>query len=217
MGVEEVRRTLFEPLGLDKPTLKAFSDGIFTIAITLLILEIRLPDMPSAEIDARFLESLVAISPKILGFTLSFFIIAMYWLSYHRIFHFIRKIDRTLVLANILFLFFIVFMPFPTYLLGLYGDHQAIVMFYAVIVVIASAILSLIWRHASANHTLIDPDLDNEVIRFLRMRSLIPVAIFLLSILIAIFSPFLAMLAWVLNFFVVYGVQARFSRPASPG
>ncbi len=211
-GMTEVDRSLSEPWVPGKETLMAFSDGIFTIAITLLVLEIRLPDIPSMEIDARFLESIGAIGPRILGFTLSFFIIAMYWLSYHRIFRFIRDTDNTLVAENILFLFFIVLMPFPTYLIGLYGDHQAIVMFYAANVAVTSAILALIWRHASADHRLIDPDLDEGVIRFLWVRSLIPVGGFLLSIVIAVFSPFLAMLIWVLNFFVIYGIT-RFHRP----
>ncbi|MGA2934311.1 MAG: TMEM175 family protein [Methanomicrobiales archaeon] len=209
--LKNARRSFLEPLGLDKERLMSFSDGIFTIAITLLILEIRLPEIPSAEIDARFLESMVAISPKILGLILSFFIIAMYWLSYHRIFHFIREIDRILVQWNTLFLFCIVFMPFPTYLLGLYGDHYTIVIFYAANIAVSSAILSRMWIHASKGHHLIDPDLDDDFIRYLSIRSLIPVAVFALSIFIAIFSPLLAMLAWVLNFFVVYVIYSRFN------
>ena len=198
-----------------KETLKAFSDGIFTIATTLLVLEIRLPEIPSAEIDARFLESMAAIMPKMLGFTLSFFIIAMYWLSYHRIFLFIRKTDRTLAGWNILFLFFIVLMPFPTYLLGLYGAHRSVVMFYAVIVAVTSAVLALLWWHASAGHLLVDPGLDDDVIRLLRMRNLIPVGVFSFSILVAIASPYLAMVLWVLNFFIVLGIT-RFHRLIRP-
>jgi len=202
-----------------KETLRAFSDGIFTIAITLLVLEVRLPDIASAEIDARFLESLAAIAPKILGFTLSFFIIAMYWLSYHRIFRFIREPDRVLVGENILFLFFIVLMPFPTYLIGLYGAHQPVVMFYAANVAVTSAILALMWRHASNGHLLVDPGLDGSVIRFLWVRSLIPAGMFLMSIVVATFSPVIAMAVWVLNFVAVLGVTRFYSsRPAKkPG
>jgi TMEM175 potassium channel family protein len=193
----------------------AFSDGIFTIAITLLVLEIRLPEIPSAEIDALFLPSIAAIMPKMLGFILSFFIIAMYWLSYHRIFRFIRKTDGELAGWNILFLFFIVLMPFPTYLLGLYGDHLSVVMFYAVIVAATSAILALMWRHASTGHLLIDPVLDSDVIRFVWRRSLIPVGVFLLSMVVAIVSPFFAMVMWVLNFFIILGIT-RFYRSHPP-
>ena len=195
------------PLDLNKETLMAFNDGVFAIAITLLVLEIRFPEISSTEIDTRFLESIIAISPLILGFILSFFIIAMYWLSYHRIFHYIQKIDRKLVLGNILFLFFIAFISFPTHLLGLYGDHQTIVIFYASNVVVTSAILSLMWNHASVNHLLIDPDLDEKIIHYIRRRSLIPVVIFLLSMGIAIFNPLLAMLMWGVNFLLLFGTR----------
>ncbi len=207
----ETDTSLFEQWAPSKETLVAFSDGIFTIAITLLVLEISLPDIPSAEIDALFLESMVAILPKMFGFILSFFIVAVYWLSYHRIFRFIREADRVLLGWNILFLLFIVLMPFPTYLLGLYGDHRSVVMFYAGVVAVTSAILALLWRHASTDHLLVDRDLPDDAIRFLWMRSLVPVGVFSLSFLVAIASPFLAMVIWVLNFFLVLGVT-RFYR-----
>jgi len=145
----------------------------------------------------------------VLGFTLSFLIIAMYWLSYHRIFHFIRKIDRTLVLQNILFLFFIVLMPFSNYLIGLYGAHATVTIFYAANVTVTSAILYSMWRHASGDRLLVDPDLDEEVIRYIRMRSLIPVLVFLVSMGVAVFSPVLAMILWVANFFIVAFQERR--------
>jgi uncharacterized membrane protein len=215
--LNQTPRSFSVPSSLDRETLITFSDGIFTIAITLLILEIRLPDIASLDIDARFLESLMAISPKILGFILSFFIIAMYWLSYHRIFYFIRKSDRVLMFDNILFLFFIVFLSFPTYLIGLYGSHRAIVIFYAATIFITSAFLALIWRHASRNHLLIDPDLDETAIRYLWTRSLVPVVIFLLSIGVAIFSPLVAMLLWGLNFVVIAWMERRLPHHSGTG
>jgi len=201
------------PRSVSRETLVAFSDGIFTIAITLLILEIRLPEIPSSEIDARFVESMVAIMPKVLGFILSFFIIAMYWLSYHRIFHFIQKTDRLLMLQNILFLFFIVLMPFSTYLIGLYGAHETVVIFYAANITVTSAILYAMWWHASGDHLLVDPDLDDDVIRYLRKRGLIPIIVFLCSMGVAIFSPLLAMILWVTNFFLISFQERRILNP----
>jgi uncharacterized membrane protein len=215
--LNQTRRSFLVPPSLDQGTLVTFSDGIFTIAITLLILEIRLPDIASIDIDARFLESLMTISPKILGFILSFFIIAMYWLSYHRIFYFIRKSDRVLMFDNILFLFFIVFLSFPTYLIGLYGSHQTIVLFYAATIFVTSALLALIWRHASMNHLLVDPDLDVTAIRYLWTRSLIPVVIFLLSIGVAIFNPLMAMVLWGLNFVVIALMERRLPYSSGTG
>jgi uncharacterized membrane protein len=195
------------PLGLKKETLMAFNDGVFAIAITLLVLEIRFPEISSAEIDTHFLQSIIDIYPLILGFILSFFIIAMYWVSYHRFFQYIHTIDRKLVLGNLLFLFFIAFLSLPTHLLGLYGDHKPVVIFYAANVVVTSAILSLMWNHASKNHLLIDPDLDDTIIRHIRRRFICSIVIFLLSIGIAIFSPLIAMFMWGLNFIVLSEIR----------
>ena len=173
-----------------------FNDGIFTIAITLLVLELRIPDIPSIQIDALFLPSLISIFPKILGFGLSFFIITNYWLSFHRISSFIISIDRTFVRLDILFLFFIVLMPFPTYLLGIYGNHISVVVFYSIILAISSFMLFSIWKYASTNHRLIEQDLSENFIEYLSLRNLIPVLTFLVSIFIALLNPLLAMISW---------------------
>jgi uncharacterized membrane protein len=193
---EDKASEIFDPLGLDKTGLMAFNDGIFAIAITLLVLELRIPDIPSVQIDALFLPSMVNIFPKILGFALSFFIITHYWLSFRRMFSFIPSIDRTLVRLDILFLFFIVLMPFPTYLLGIYGDHFSVVVFYSIIIAINSLLLCLIWNYASKNPELIDQNLSENFIEYLSLRNLIPVLTFLLSVIIALVNPFLAMISW---------------------
>jgi uncharacterized membrane protein len=187
---------IFDPIGLDKAALTAFNDGIFAIAITLLVLELRIPDIPSVQIDALFLPGLINIFPKILGFILSFFIITHYWLSFHRILSFIKDIDRTLVRLDILFLFFIVLMPFPTYLLGIYGNHVSVVVFYSIILAISSFILFLLWNYASANDRLIEQDLSENFIDYLSLRNLIPIVTFVVSIFIALLNPLLAMMSW---------------------
>ena len=162
---------IFDSLGLDKAAMMVFNDGIFTIAITLLVLELRIPDIPSIQIDALFLPSLVDTFPKILGFVLSFFIITHYWLSFHRISSFIKTIDRTFARLDILFLFFIVLMPFPTYLLGIYGNHVSVVIFYSIILAISSFMLFSIWNYASTNHRLIEQDLSEIFIEYLSSRN----------------------------------------------
>ena len=196
-GPENTKMSNFEQLGLDKDKIMAFSDGIFTIAITLLVLEIRLPEIPLEEIDAAFLQNLTAISPAIFSFTFSFFIIASYWLSYHRIFHFIEAVDRRLLALNILFLFFIALMPFPTSLFGSYGAQRSVLIFYDVNIAISSVLIFLMWNHASSGHRLITMDLDDAFIRFLAWRTFVPAAAFTLSIAFAPFNLPLAMASWV--------------------
>lgn len=193
---EEPTSGIFDRLGLDKASMMAFSDGIFAIAITLLVLELRIPDIPSQDIDTLFLPTLAGISPKILGFILSFFIISNFWLSHRRMFSFIPTLDLVLVRLNIVFLFFIVLMPFPTYLLGIYGNHLSVVVFYALILTMSSLLLFFLWQYASKNHRLIEPDLSKHIIEYLSVRNLIVPATFLVSIPIALVNPLLAMISW---------------------
>jgi uncharacterized membrane protein len=209
----KTEKQLAIPRSVSREGLIAFSDGIFAIAITLLIIEIQFPEIPSSEIDARFVETIFTILPRMLGFILSFFIIAMYWLSYHRIFHFIRKTDRPLMFQNILYLFFIVLMPFTTSLIGLYGAHVSVAVFYAANITVTSAILYAMWRHASKDHRLVDPDLGDDVIEYLRNRSLIPVVVFLCSIGVAVLSPLLAMIMWATNFLLIIFQERRILNP----
>ena len=174
----------------------ALSDGVFAIAITLLVLEIRFPEIPESEIDALFLSGLGTIIPNLIGFALSFFIIASYWFSYHRILHFVGEADRTLAMLNIVFLFFIAFIPFPTALIGLYGAHMSIVIFYAVSILLSSIVLFLMWWHAAAGYNLIDKSLDRRFVEYLTVRLLVPVASFSASIFVALINPLLAMILW---------------------
>jgi uncharacterized membrane protein len=206
---------IFDRLGLDKASMMAFSDGIFAIAITLLVLELRIPEIPSHDIDTLFLPTLVDIFPKILGFILSFFIIANFWLSYRRMFSFIPTLDRVLVRLHIVFLFFIVLMPFPTYLLGIYGNHLSVVVFYALILTMSSLLLFFLWKYASKNHRLIEPDLSEHFIEYMSVRNLITPVTFLVSIPIALVNPLLAMVSWSSMLVTFPFVKARYKKKFS--
>jgi uncharacterized membrane protein len=194
--IVQEKRELYNRLGVNKERMMSFNDGIFAIAITLLVLDLAIPEISSRQIDLLLLPSLVEIYPKMIGFSLSFFIISIYWLSYHRIFSFIRDIDQRLILLNIFFLFFIVFMPFPTLLLGLYGAHASVVIFYAAVIATNSFFLYLIWHHVVHQDDLLSQPLEADFIEYISVRNLINVCVFLASIGIALVNPLLAMFSW---------------------
>ena len=91
-----------------------FSDAVFAIAITLLVIEIKIPELHEGVSDAAILLSLKHLIPKFVGFIISFAIIGTYWTIHHRLFGFVINFDKKLLLLNLLFLFFIVLMPFST-------------------------------------------------------------------------------------------------------
>jgi len=101
---------------MNKTRLEAFSDGVFAIAITILVLNITIEDVSYDALPG----ALVALYPKIFSYVMSFVLIGLYWLGHHFYFERIRFVDGNFVLMNIVLLMLISFMPFPTFLLGKY-------------------------------------------------------------------------------------------------
>jgi uncharacterized membrane protein len=94
-----------------------FSDAVFAIAITLLVIEIKIPDKHEMQLqegisDKAILRALGLLIPKFIGFFVSFMLIGLYWTVHHRLFGFVTAYDRKLLLLNLVFLFFIALMPF---------------------------------------------------------------------------------------------------------
>ena len=90
-----------------------FTDAVFAIAITLLVIEIRVPELHHAT-EAEAVQGLLRLIPKFIGFFISFFVIAVYWVAHHRLFRFVRRLNTSLIWINLFFLLGIVLMPFTT-------------------------------------------------------------------------------------------------------
>jgi hypothetical protein len=107
--------------GLAFERLVFFSDAVFAIAITLLVIEIRLPEGTAIADGRALLAALSSLLPRYLGFLVSFVVVGSFWLSHHRLFRSVRGFDERLLLLDLLFLLFVAFIPFPTAVLGRYG------------------------------------------------------------------------------------------------
>src|SRR5947209_8427019 len=95
-------------LGVDVERIRLFSDAVFAFAITLLVLDLKVPETAALE------EGLFTLPPKVQSFIVSFLVVGSYWVAYHRYFHFVERVNRRLVWLNLFFLMGVVFMPFPT-------------------------------------------------------------------------------------------------------
>jgi len=171
-----------------------FSDAVFAIVMTLLVLDIRVPDVAAHEVPGAVLE----LWPKILSYVLSFLVIGLYWIGHHQTFRYVRSYDRTLLWLNLVFLLSISFIPFPTDLLGEYGELRFAVIFYAASLGLARLLLALVWWYIVSGPIQTSDDLDPGLANYHFLRSLAIPAIFFLSIGIAFFSPNAAMASWVL-------------------
>jgi uncharacterized membrane protein len=98
--------------------LEAFSDGVFAIAITLLILEIRVPVLGGAPTNRGLLAALGELWPSMVAFVLSFFVILVMWINHHELLRFVRAVDYPLLFANGFLLLVVTFVPFPTAVLA---------------------------------------------------------------------------------------------------
>jgi uncharacterized membrane protein len=177
-----------------------FSDAVFAIAITLLALELEVPQIPESLAEAELPGALLELQPKFFSFVLSFWVIGFYWLAHHRIFHHVRAYDRRMLLINLLFLMWVVLMPFSSSLIGEYENLQLPVIVYAVHNILAGLTLSWLWRHASKDGRLVKTNLHPLAVRYNNLRALFLPTIFVLSIGISFISVELARGSWLLAF-----------------
>ncbi len=177
-------------LGLER--IVFFSDAVMAIAITLLVLDIRLP---------QGLENigpqLLALWPKVLGWAVSFWVIGLYWVAHHRCYGYIQRYDRRLMYLNFLFLMFIAFMPFPTTLLFSNGLQAASVILYAGTAAGMGLSLAGLWVYA-VRRRFVSAEASPALIKSVRLYLLLPPLVFLASAGVALINVDAAVFAWLL-------------------
>jgi uncharacterized membrane protein len=179
---------------LDRIT--AFTDGVFAVAITLLVLDLKVPAIPSGRVGAALPGALRDLLPNFFSYTLSFVVIALYWMSHHRIFAFIIRYDRTLVRLNLLFLFAMSLIPFTTSLDSAYGSQRLAFVVYAANLAATGFLLTLLWWYATARHRLVGADLHPRTVWYQTLRALVVPVTALIGIGISLFSPNDANYGW---------------------
>jgi uncharacterized membrane protein len=174
--------------------LLGFSDGVFAIAITLLILNIELPESTGSA--AVGISQLLEVWPDILSYVISFLVIGNYWIGHRGIFDDVESYDGTLLWLNIIYLMFIAFIPFSTSLIGEFPGSVPVIV-YAGTITLTSIALTVLWRYAWA-YDLLDATVNREKLRDVTYGILTPASIFAGSILIALASAEWAMYSWLL-------------------
>jgi TMEM175 potassium channel family protein len=175
----------------------ALSDGVFAVAITLLIFEIALPATTSA---ADLPKALLGLWPRYLAYFVSFVVIARFWVAHRMAFRLIARDDAVLVWLNLLLLMFVAFLPFPTAVVGEHGGSPAAAVFYASSVVLVSLASAAYWWYASGRGSLLRPDARRAQVRAMRARSLASPVFFALTLPIALFAPYAAEIVWLFIF-----------------
>jgi uncharacterized membrane protein len=172
----------------DNARICAFSDGVFSITITLLVLELHVPSVEPAELPVALLHTW----DQWLGYIISVVVIGIYWVGQHNMFFHIKRHDRVHLWLNILFLGLVATMPFWTNLLRTYPGELVAVIMYAGTLALIGFTLDTIWRYASTDRRLVDPNIDPQLVAFVHRRVLLAPVIYLISIALSFISPYLA-------------------------
>ena len=171
--------------------LHGFSDGVFAVAITLLVLEFHVPSVPPAQLGG----ALLRLWPAYASYLLSFAVVGVYWVAHWNIFHELRRGDRNLAWLNIGFLACVAFIPFPANLVGTYGAERTAVMFYGGTLVVTGLVLRILFVYA-LRHDLLDA--PPGLARYAMIRQLVPPAIYLAGLLIALVAPAVALVIYLM-------------------
>ena len=196
--------------------IEAFSDGVFAIAITLLIIEIGVPTLTH---DESLTDALYDLWPKYFAYVLSFLIIGIYWANHHSFMRFFVRTDHYFLMLNVFFLMCIAFLPFPTAVLGEYlteeAERKTAVAFYAFGLLLPAVSWMLVWFYGNWDD-LIDENLDPGYVRFLTAQYLASSALYVASFFIAaLWQPYVA-LAIAVGLTLLYLLPPRSRRYRTP-
>ncbi len=169
---------------------EALSDGIFAIAMTLLVISFEIIFQPRQQMrENQFQQLLLAMWPDFLHYVESFILLGAFWLEHHRQFHFIKKVDGNLLLINILGLMFITLVPFSTAVAGDYAHLRLPALIFELNILIAGTIFYVHWLYATNKHRLVESGLNQEFIDFHKKTNAIIPIISVFAIIFSLFSP----------------------------
>jgi len=201
---------------------EAFSDGVFAIAITLLVLDIAVP----TDAADHLLSSVADQWPVYLAYFISFSTIGAIWLAHSTITDYLERTDPILSRMNLLLLLLVSFLPFPTRLLAEYqgqvlGERVAATI-YGINLLLASVLVSLLWRY-SVREGLVRPDAEDGEVQTLTKRLTPSLAGYLVLIVCGLFVPFVAILGYlaiaiflIMPFGIIRGRKPDDNRRAAP-
>jgi uncharacterized membrane protein len=174
-----------------------FNDGLYAIAMTLLIVSIAVPTISDSNSVSDLADALNDLTANFISFFISFVVIGRYWMAHHLFVSLLGAMDQAFIFLNLIYLAFIAFLPFPTALLGEYFENPLSVAIYATNVAIVSGMEVALFRRAY-RADLLRQRLTPEVYRYGVIASLSPVLFFVLSIPFAFLSTTLAVAMWFL-------------------
>ena len=190
-----------------------FSDSVFAFAITLMVIIFPFQNVP----HGLYVQQLYNLRGTFLVYLVSFFAIGLFWLSHQRYFRYMLRSDTVLFALNLVLLMCIAILPFPTYLLQADAFSSEAAALYAGVLSLINLLYLLIWWYASSRHRLIAPTLGQDVIATERIRRLLQLGVFVISIGVALLNPYVTLVVWMVGWVPAYFVRVPTSKSSGKG
>ena len=175
----------------------ALADGIFAVAMTLLVLELRVPELGPNASEASLVSALGDLVPKILSYASGFVILGTLWIGHHYQFHYIRRSTRALLWINLIFLLVIASLPFVVALVGTYGAMRVACVVFGATVFVAVTLLLVQWRYAAGpSRRLVGDGVPPQVVAGLRNRVVMGMIGYGAGLVLALFAPLASLICY---------------------
>ena len=181
---------------MNKARLEAFSDGVFAIAATLLVLGLVLPPL-SRPNEAGIFHALLALWPNVVAYVLSFFVIGIMWMNHHALFRSLDRVDRPTFLFNLLLMAITAFIPFATSVLGSYPTTRTATFFYGFVLTVASTAYNLMLMHV-VKARLFSQKISPSRVAQTVVNYRIGLFIYAVAMLVSLLAPLVSYLAYIL-------------------
>lgn len=197
--------------GIDVERMRAFADAVFSIAITLLALDMTVPEgLPSGQVGRAVKDAL----PEVAGYALSFVVVGALWLSHHRLFGMVRDLDHALLYLELALLGIVAALPFPTRVISAYGGSAVATSLYASAIAGAALLITVMFQLLRLRPGLRRDDVSQEsVVHAVRLSGTVA-AVFATSVPLTLVSPGLAEYWWILVVPVRQWFSRRYARAA---
>jgi uncharacterized membrane protein len=195
---------------MEPAKIESFSDGVFSVSMTLLIFHVQLPEFSKEKTNSELLFDLSRLWPYYISLFISFFTILIMWINHHGIFKIINKIDGHFMFANGLLLFLVTIVPFPTLIVSqflLTPSAKGSCAIYAGVFLLINICYNWVWFAASHKRKLLISSVTDEHIRKVKINYMIGFPMYLAALIIAFINPYVSlgicMLLWVFWIFTL--------------
>lgn len=196
--------------------IEALHDAVFAVVMTLLVLEIKIPEVASGD---EALHIILEQWPTFVSYFVSFTILGIFWVGFHAQYNYIRFVDRPLLWINLLFLMFVSLLPFSAATLGRYGTEQFAVLIYGAHLTILGLINYWNWTYATTHHRLVDHSISAKLVKITKKRILMTPIASVIALLFSFAHPLISLIIFIIlpPFYIIPGGIDRFwYKPAVP-